>query len=156
MARKSITWTATDGRDAGKKFELTEMSATDAEWWAIRLFLAMGRGGIETPPELAAQGMLGLVSIALTALVRINPVDAKPLLDDMMACVKINPSANITRDLIEDDIDEVLTRFKLKKAVFDLHTDFFAPAAGSTSESTQAATPENILNIKINPQQSPQ
>ncbi len=42
MARKEIFYTVEDkGRDHGKVFYIREMSATQAEWWAIRAGLAI-------------------------------------------------------------------------------------------------------------------
>ena len=36
MARNVVNYTATDGRDKGKVFLLTEMSARQGEEWAMR------------------------------------------------------------------------------------------------------------------------
>jgi len=37
--------------------------------------------------------------------------------------------------LIEDDIEEVKTRLLIRKAIWDLHMDFFLGESKSTSES---------------------
>ena len=60
----------------------------------------------------------------------------------MMACVQIQPNPakpEVVRGLVSDDIEEVITRLQLRKAVFDLHVDFSQAAAQSTSASQQAA-----------------
>ena len=150
MARKTLTFTVDDkGRDAGKKYLITEMPASQAERWAIRVILAIGKAGIEIPEGLASQGMAGLAAVGLMSLPRIPFADAEPLLDEMMGCVqRIEVSA--IRPLVEDDIEEVGTRFKLRKAIFELHTDFFGDATDSTSESGLAeAAQENSLNISM-------
>jgi len=41
----------------------------------------------------------------------------------------------VTRPLIETDIEEVATRLLLRRAVWDLHTDFFIAAAPLISAS---------------------
>lgn len=149
MARKEITYTVEDeGRDKAKQFKLREMPASQAERWAIRTFLAMGKAGVEIPDHLAEQGMAGIAAIGLMNMTRIPFADADPLLAEMMDCVtRIEPA--ITRPLIEDDIEEVSTRLKLRRAVLDLHLGFFALAGHSTSGSVQPAAQGNSLNIKM-------
>lgn len=149
MARKETTFLADIGRDKGKQFHITEMSASQAESWAFRVILAIGNAGIEIPDNLASQGMAGLMAVGYLNLLKIPYEAAKPLLDEMMGCVQIIPSANLKRALIEDDIEEVKTRLLLRKAVWDLHMDFFLDAGQSTSESEVQAQQENgSLSIK--------
>lgn len=150
MARKELVFTVeTEGRDKSKKYLIKEMPASQAEEWAIRVMLGMGKAGIDIPDELLGEGMAGLVKIGLMNLMRIPYVEAQPLLAEMMACVKRIESA-ITRDLVEDDIEEVSTRLQLRKAIFELHTGFFATADQSTSESVQSAQANaNTLNIRM-------
>ena len=95
MARKETTFIADTGRDAGKEFLITEMSASQAENWAFRVILAIGNAGIEIPEGLASQGMAGLMAIGYMNLLKIPFESAKPLLDEMMTCVQIMPSANL-------------------------------------------------------------
>lgn len=149
MARKEATFVADSGRDTGKQFHITEMSASQAENWAIRVILAVGNAGIEIPEGLASQGMAGLLAIGYMSLLKIPFESAKPLLDDMMTCVQIMPMPNVKRPLIEDDIEEVATRLQLRKEVWKLHTDFFLGANESTSESKPAENQQNAsLSIK--------
>jgi hypothetical protein len=148
MARKESTFVADAGRDKGKQFLITEMSASQAENWAIKAILAVGNAGVEIPENLASQGMAGLIAIGYMNLLKV-PFDlAKPLLDEMMSCVQFSPSAGIKRALIEDDIEEVSTRLKLRKAVWDLHMDFFLGESKSTLESEDQESKSNSLNIK--------
>jgi len=149
MARKETTFIADTGRDTGKQFIITEMSASQAENWAFRVILAVGNAGIEIPDGLASQGMAGLMAIGYMNLLKIPFDAAKPLLDDMMGCVQIVPSSSIRRALIEEDIEEVVTRLQLRKAVWSLHMDFFLDGSKSTSESSpQEQTPSDSLSIK--------
>jgi len=149
MARKEASFAADFGRDVGKQFLITEMSASQAENWAFKVILAIGNSGIEIPDNLAAQGMAGLLTVGYLNLLKIPFEAAKPLLDEMMGCVQIVPSPNIKRPLIEDDIEEVKTRLSLRKAVWDLHMDFFLEEKESTSESpAQANTTIGSSNIK--------
>ena len=149
MARKETTFIADTGRDTGKQFIITEMSASQAESWAFRVILAVGNAGIEIPEGLASQGMAGLMAIGYMNLLKIPFDAAKPLLDDMMGCVQIVPSSSIRRALIEEDIEEVVTRLQLRMAVWSLHLYFFLDGSKSTSESNpQEQTPSDSLSIK--------
>lgn len=149
MARKESTFAADFGRDAGKQFHITEMSASQAENWAFKVVLAIGNAGIEIPDNLAAQGMAGLLAVGYLNLLKIPFEAAKPLMDEMMGCVQIVPSPNVKRPLIEDDIEEVKTRLAIRKAVWELHTDFFTEDAQSISESpAQANATIGSSNIK--------
>jgi len=149
MARKETTFIANTGRDTGKQFLITEMSASKAENWAFRVILAIGNAGIEIPEGLAMQGMAGLMTIGYMNLLKIPFESAKPLLDEMMTCVQIMPSTNVKRNLIEEDIEEVATRLQLRKSIWELHMDFFLEEKQSTSESSPQVNPqESSLSIK--------
>lgn len=112
----------TEGRDAGKKFMITEMSAEAAEWWAFRALQAIAGAdaelNLQAPlSDMAAQG--------IKALAKVHPDQAKPLLDEMMGCVQILvPATQKPRPLLDGDIEDVKTRFMLRKAVVELHLGF--------------------------------
>lgn len=127
MARKTTIFEATNGRDKGKKFLITEMSAADVEDWAANaLFLLMG-AGVEMPEEDAQIGMAGMLKMGISAIGKIPYEQAKPLLARMMDCVEIMPDprhSNVRRALMDEDIEEVKTRFQLRQAIWELHVDF--------------------------------
>lgn len=112
----------TEGRDAGKKYQITEMSAEAAEWWAFRALQAIAGAdaelNLQAPlSDMAAQG--------IKALAKVHPDQAKPLLDEMMGCVQILvPATQKPRPLLDGDIEDVKTRFMLRKAVVELHLGF--------------------------------
>ena len=121
-----VTITA-EGRDAGKVFRLTEMPAARAEKWAMRAFLGMARAGIEIPDNIANAGLAGIATIGLKAVGSMSFSDAELLLDEMFACIQAVPdpqNAARVRPLVENDIEEVATRLRLRKEVFDLHVSF--------------------------------
>ncbi|OYW81343.1 MAG: hypothetical protein B7Z19_00755 [Polynucleobacter sp. 32-46-5] len=151
MARKEATFIGESGRDKGKQFHITEMSASRAESWAIRVLLAIGNAGIEVPDGLAAQGMAGLMAVGYMNLLKIPFEVAEPLLGEMMSCVQIIPSASVRRPLIEDDIEEVTTRLQLRKAIWNLHMDFFLSEDQSTSESAQQQEQQPGASLSIKP-----
>jgi len=131
MARKIAKVEIID-RGERKKFLITEMSATEAENWALELFFAMANTGVEIPDDLAEMGFAGLAQIGLSALGKIPFEKAKPLMDRMMECVQFIPDPDnemVVRFLLESDIEEVTTRLKLRKEVWNLHTGFLRPAS---------------------------
>lgn len=133
MARRSVTVRIdAEGRDKGKAFLLTEMPATRAEKWAIKALLAISRSGADLPDGFDSLGMAGLARVGIGALLKLPFEDAEPLLDEMFACVQAIPdptNASVIRSLIEDDIEEVSTRIKLRFELLKLHTGFSAPGA---------------------------
>lgn len=143
MARRIATFTASTGRDAGKVFRITEMPADQAERWAVKAFLAAAKGGVTLPEAAAESGFAGIAQMGFSMLANMPTELAFELLDEMMACVQYQPNPakpEVVRGLIADDIEEVMTRLQLRKAVFDLHVDFSPAAAPSTSASPSAAS----------------
>lgn len=144
MARKAMQYQVQDsGRDQGKVFILREMPASQAEKWAVRAFLAMASNGIELPEGVEHTGFAGIAQVGLSMIGKLPFAEAEPLLDEMMGCVTYMPNPSnpsVSRALIEDDIEEVATRLKLRVAVFKLHADFSFAGALSTSAPASAAT----------------
>lgn len=126
-----ITITA-EGRDAGKTFRITELSASRAEDWAIRALMAIAKSGAEIP-DAVPQSIAGIAILGFQTVMRMDRSDAKPLLDEMMSCVQIVTSSGVVRSLQEEDIEEVATRLQLRKEVFEVHTGFFGRVASSKS-----------------------
>lgn len=144
MARKKANYSVQDeGRDKGKLFVITEMSAARAESWAMRVLLALMASNVEVPESIGAElGMAALAEMGLKSLSGLKFEIAEPLLAEMLTCVQIIPDpskTHVVRPLIEDDIEEVMTRFKLRMEVFKLHTDFFTSAAPSIFPANRAA-----------------
>jgi hypothetical protein len=147
----TVTIDKDGGRDAGKVFIITEMPASRAERWATRAILALGRAGIDFPE---GSGMAELASVGIKALANLDFRDAEQLMDEMMGCVKIQRDPKkpmMVFDLIEEDIEEVKTRFKLKMEVFTLHSGFSLPGADSTLTSV---SDRPVLNTQTYPGQS--
>jgi hypothetical protein len=142
MARKIANYTVTDeGRDKGKLFLITEMSAARAESWAMRVLLALIGGNVELPDGFEELGMSGLAEVGMRALSGLKWDVAEPLLAEMMDCLQVIPDpkkTHVVRGLIEDDIEEVATRLKLRMEVFKLHTDFLEAVAPTLAGKVRA------------------
>lgn len=143
MSRKIANWRVTDeGRDQGKLFLITEMSAQQSEGWAMRVLLALMANNVDLPDNFEALGMAGLAELGLKSLSGLQWETAKPLLAEMLQCVEIIPDPSKThvhRPLVESDIEEVMTRLNLRMEVFKLHVDF-SPAVVSSLLGKRPAT----------------
>ena len=127
--REKVILIEAEGRDKGKSYLIREMSAEAAEAWATRLLLALSRAGVEMPDNFLDMGMAGVAAMGIRAMGGLSWEVAKPLMDEMMACVHMHsfPGATqqiIPRPLIPDDIEEISTRVKLREAVLEVHTGF--------------------------------
>lgn len=139
--RYQVPGTRTDKtgeRDNGKSFVVTELPADQAERWALRVLLAMGKGGAELPPGVTAEslkdeaGVAVLAAVGFKALLSIPWADAEPLLSEMLACVQYVTPAGTTTPLLSGDqcqIEEAKTFTWLRLKVFELHTGFSLPGA---------------------------
>jgi hypothetical protein len=150
MARKTLQYKVTDeGRDLGKVFLITEMPATQGERWAIRAFLAMGKNGVELPDDISQSGFAGIASYGLTLIAKLPFDDAEILMEEMFRCVQMMPNPSnpeIVRSLVENDIEEIATRFKLRIAAFKLHADFSKAVGLSTLGQASASGPAASSN----------
>ena len=133
MARKTLKLKIKDeGRDLGKTFVITEMSARHGHQWATRALFAVMNGGVEIPDNIMSAGLAGLAAIGIQALGQVSIDVAEPLLDELLECVEIMPDPGkpeVTRALIDDDLEEIATIFKLQKEVLALHINFSTTVA---------------------------
>ena len=126
--QKSVTIDA-EGRDKGKTFLLTEMSAAAAEDWAARAFLMLAHSAIDFPVGIQNTGMAGIAEIA-HLLGGVQFPELKPLMDDLLGCVQRveDPNRPFPRAIDNEDIEEVSTRQFLRREVIDLHVNFLLGA----------------------------
>lgn len=133
MARKEIPFNATDGRDAGKEFVITEMSAWDADSLSQDIFRAMGESNYTSiPADVIAMGCAGLATVGLSVLSASSPDVAQTLRDRLMSTVEIV----ITHDGKQQsrkvngaiDFEEVSTIRQVMDKVFKLNFDFLTIA----------------------------
>lgn len=139
MALKTKQITIEHGRDKGRVFLITEMSAAHADNWAMRALIALANGGADLGGISPQQGMIGMARVALDALGRLKADDAIPLLNELLDCVQIIPESGRPRPLNMDfnDVEDFTTLWRLRKEVFALHTDFLQHAFGRTTESEE-------------------
>lgn len=143
MRKEASVVIEAEGRDKGKIFRLREMSSQQAETWGGRLLLTLANHGVDVPANFFDLSMAGVAMMGVYALTRVPWDEAKPLSDELMRCVRIQPGPNpaVVRDLIDrgddgDDIEEVATRVKLKDEVLKLHVGFSMADAISRLKTT--------------------
>lgn len=134
MARKEISFIVeAEGRDKGKEFLITEMSAWDADTLAQDIFRAMGDSGFsEIPADVIAMGCAGLATVGLSVISASSPDVARQLRDRLMSTVEIiitNEGARQQRKVNGViDFEEVSTIRTLLDKVFKVNFDFLTIA----------------------------
>lgn len=133
MARKEISFIATDGRDAGKEFVITEMSAWDADSLAQDIFRAMGDSNYSSiPADVIAMGCAGLATVGLSVISASSPEVARQLRDRLMSTVDIIITSEGQRQQRKVngslDFEEVSTIRSLLDKVFEINFNFLTIA----------------------------
>ena len=131
-------------RDAGKHFVLTEMSAVRAEKWAARALLALLKSGVELPDDASQAGLAGIAAVGIKAFGRIDWTLAEPLMDEMMECVqfKYGRRPEEVRALVEEDIEEIVTRLAIRKELLELHLGFSLAAKSLSFPNSETKSGE--------------
>ncbi|MBW7622085.1 hypothetical protein LDJ78_16285 [Citrobacter portucalensis] len=134
MARKEIPYIVeTEGRDKGKEFLITEMSAWDADSLAQDIFRAMGDSNYSSiPADVIAMGCAGLATVGLSVISASSPEVARQLRDRLMSTVDIiitNDGQRQQRKVNGSlDFEEVSTIRTLLDKVFQVNFDFLTIA----------------------------
>lgn len=134
MARKEIPFIVEeDGRDKGKEFLITEMSAWDADSLAQDIFRAMGDSNYSSiPADVIAMGCAGLATVGLSVISASSPEVARQLRDRLMSTVDIiitNDGQCQQRKVNGSlDFEEVSTIRSLLDKVFQVNFDFLTIA----------------------------
>ncbi|EBG3700926.1 hypothetical protein E1871_19555 [Salmonella enterica subsp. enterica serovar Mgulani] len=134
MARKEIPFIVeTEGRDKGKEFLITEMSAWDADSLAQDIFRAMGDSNYSSiPADVIAMGCAGLATVGLSVISASSPEVARQLRDRLMSTVDIiitNDGQRQQRKVNGSlDFEEVSTIRSLLDKVFQVNFDFLTIA----------------------------
>lgn len=131
MSLKSEIITIENGRDAGMTYLITEMPIAKADNWAMRALFAVANGGVDLEGVNPNMGMLGMANVAIKALAGINPSVGIPLLDELLDCVQVVPSGGNARALLlNEDVKDLTTMFRLRKEALAIHLDFLVQGGG--------------------------
>lgn len=122
-----------EGRDNGKIFRITEMSALKQENWAARLVAALINSGVSLPSVENIGDLAQFISKnGLSSISGLKLDLIMPLYTELLDCIEYlgvrgdrnkisRPLSNETADEV---IDEVTTLFYLRSEVLKLHFDF--------------------------------
>lgn len=138
MRRTQVVTIEQEGRDKGKKFLITEMSADAGERWATKCLLALTNSGAILPVAAEDMNFATLASSGIQALGQLKFEVAKPLLDEMMGCVQyVPPREDIPKQPLYSgelcQVEEIKTFFTLRMAIASLHFGFSMPDRLPTS-----------------------
>lgn len=134
MARKEIPFIVEEeGRDKGKEFLITEMSAWDADSLAQDIFRSMGDSNYNSiPADVIAMGCAGLATVGLSVISASSPDVARQLRDRLISTVDIIITSEGKRQQRKVngslDFEEVSTIRTLLDKVFQVNFDFLTIA----------------------------
>lgn len=118
-------------RDKGKTFVVTEVSAVQAEEWALRALMTLGTSGFIVPQEMADAGLIGVALIGYQAFMGARQEEVLPLWREMLpACVKYKApaeaasGADILMPWSASLVEEVSTLLTLRQQILEVHTGF--------------------------------
>lgn len=149
MSRKEMIYevpAAEGNRDAGKRFLIVEMPATQAEKWAMRAILALMRGNADIGDVKPGEGMAGLASAGLDKLASLDWETVQPLYDELLMCCYALPKPNsnqvrvqLTPVQADTQVEEMTTLMRLRAEALGLHVGFSLGDALSTLIGQSAA-----------------
>ena len=145
MRKTRIVTIDADNRDRGKKFLITEMDVFSIDMWGLRALNAMAVGGLEISEETKQAGIKGVFALGFESLLKAPINLLEPLWKEMLTCIQVH-TKTIDRALIDGDIEEISTLWKLRMEIFDLHVGFLRGESPSTS---QEEIPATTLNAPI-------
>ena len=131
--RKEKEITIETGRDAGKVFKITEMSAFQMDKWATRALLVLGKS--------KKGGILSIGSMSLNDLLAsLSDVDyekAEPLLQELLDCCyfkKDNTYVQLKKDFVDGIVEDWTTLFKLRFEALSLCVGFLEQGDGQDTK----------------------
>lgn len=131
--RKEKEITITEGRDAGKTFKITEMSATQADRWATKALCLVGKSGcsiVELFNKISTGGILNILG-------DLGYDGAEPLMEELLNCCsfkKDGVDVQMKGTMVDSVIEDWTTIFRLRKEALDLTINFLEQGGESKSD----------------------
>lgn len=124
-----------NNRDINKTFLITEWPAARADRWIQELMLAANRGAGEIPMDLRGIGWEGIAVMGINTFLR-GAGDGPRMIElgeQLLECVKVirdpkHPDV-ASEIVVDDDIEEIVTRWWLRDQVVSVHVNFSPLAA---------------------------
>lgn len=132
--RKEVFITIEKGRDQGKTFKITEMSASAIEKWAGQALLTIMKGNtdINVTELQQTSNTAALLTAVQGALFGLEWHAVQPLMDALLPQIRFVPDAAkpdltmpLTPATVDAHIEDVGTLIRLRGEVLKLSLDFF-------------------------------
>jgi hypothetical protein len=128
------------------RFRITQMPASRLEDWLYRAALCLGPA-LELPEGTGLEGVgEAIAKHGFSKLANIKYGDAKPLLDEMLACAERDLGNGqfmpVSLATVDGYIETVQALFQLRVACFKANLSFFGTGVPSSSQSD--GTPQSV------------
>ncbi|MFS8371312.1 hypothetical protein [Acetobacter indonesiensis] len=130
--KKKTVFVPHEGEDKDKRFDITRMSAFEADKWGRHVLQAAIGSGASIPGVAEGAGLAGVAAAGINIFGAMAPERTDELLDVLMECVvfvpdPVRPEVTIPFKLAakSGQIEEIPTIGWLQKEAFALHVDFF-------------------------------
>lgn len=148
MARK-VEFTEIKEGENVLRFRIKQMPASKLEDWLYRAVLCLGPA-LELPEGAGIESIgAALTQNGFSKIANIKYGEAKPLLDEMLACAERDLGNGqfmpVNLATIDGYIESVKALFQLRLACLKCNLDFFA--GGVPSDSQSAGTPPQASSI---------
>jgi hypothetical protein len=130
--RKEVEITIEEGRDKGKTFKITEMSATQADRWTLKVLCLFGKGGIVLE-ELAKMDFNTIIK----TMGDVGYDIAEPLLDELLECASFKKDGvyvPMKGSMIESVVEDFRTLYRLRLEALQLVLGFLEQGGESKSK----------------------
>lgn len=130
--RKEVEITIEEGRDKGKTFKITEMSATQADRWTLKVLCLFGKGGIVLE-ELAKMDFNTIIK----TMGDVGYDIAEPLLDELLECASFKKDGvyvPMKGSMIESVVEDFRTLYRLRLEALQLVLGFLEQGDESKSK----------------------
>lgn len=120
--RKEIEITIEEGRDAGKTFKITEMSAVQMDRWATKALCLIGKTNASVV-ELFEMGTSGMIKI----LGSLGYEASEPLLNELLECCSFKKDGvyvQMKGAMVESVIEDFTTIFRLRSEALAVNLSF--------------------------------
>ena len=120
--RKEIEITIEEGRDAGKTFKITEMSAVQMDRWATKALCLIGKTNTSVV-ELFEMGTSGMIKI----LGSLGYEASEPLLNELLECCSFKKDGvyvQMKGAMVESVIEDFTTIFRLRSEALAVNLSF--------------------------------
>ena len=130
--RKEKEITIEEGRDAGKTFKITEMSAFNMDRWATKALCLIGKSGCSVIELFNKMNEGG----ALEILGSLGYEGVEPLMEELLNCCAFKKDGvfvQMKATMIDSVIEDWTTIFRLRKEALNLNLGFLEQGGESTS-----------------------